>query len=251
MVDNLDMTLGPLPRTHSLIADDIVHHLERLIVTGDLASGTPLPPERALSIELGVSRNALREALTRLETLGLLERRQGSGSRVSRTVPLTATLAGRLRGVTADFDHSAEFRSVIEPQIARLAATRVDGRQLADLSDLVDRSASETDADESANLDIAFHTAIAAATGNPLLTTLGELTASWTVEARVFSHLDGVGRRISHVGHVRILAALTEGDADAADREMQTHLSEIHDVIERVRNAEPDGGPATRETITP
>lgn len=251
MVDNLDMTLGPLPRTHSLIADDIVHHLERLIVTGYLASGTPLPPERALSIELGVSRNALREALTRLETLGLLERRQGSGNRVSRTVPLTATLAGRLRTVPADFDHSAEFRSVIEPQIARLAATRIDGHQLAGLSDLVDRSALETDADESANLDIAFHTAIAAATGNPLLTTLGELTASWTVEARVFSHLDGAGRRISHVGHVRILAALTERDGDAADREMQTHLSEIHDVIERVRNAEPDGVPVTQATITP
>ncbi len=238
MVDSFDMTLGPLPRTHSLITDDIVRHLERLIVTGDLASGTLLPPERALSLELGVSRNALREALTRLEGLGLLERRQGSGSRVSRTIPLTATLAGRLRAVTADFDHSAEFRSLIEPRIARLAAARVDGRQLADLSDLLDRSAQETDADESANLDIAFHTAVAAATGNPLLTTLGQLTASWTVEARVFSHLDGGGRRISHVGHVRILAALTEHDEDAADREMQTHLSEIHDVIERVRTAE-------------
>lgn len=238
MVDDAEMALGPLPRTHSLIADDIVRHLERLIVTGALASGTPLPPERALAQELGVSRNALREALTRLEGLGLLERRQGSANRVSRTVPLTAALAARLQGTTAEFDHSAEFRVVIEPRIARLAAERVDRAQLAALRDLLEQSADETDGDVSASLDIGFHTAVAQATGNPLLATLGELIASWTVEARVFSHLKGEGRRLSHAGHTRILAALAAHDAEAADYAMRIHLSEIRDVIERVRTGD-------------
>ncbi len=238
MVDNADATLGPLPRTHSLIADDIARHLERLIVTGDLAAGEALPPERTLAHELGVSRNALREALTRLEGLGLLERRQGSANRVSRTIPLTAALAGRLKEVRAEFDQSAEFRAEIEPRIARLAAERIDEAQLAALAGLLEQSTHEVDADRSAALDISFHTLIARATANPLFAALGELTASWTVEARVFSHLEGEGRRLSHLGHARILAALTAHDSEATDYAMRIHLAEIRNVIERVRTAE-------------
>ncbi|MGB4779420.1 FadR/GntR family transcriptional regulator [Microbacterium sp.] len=238
MPDSADILLGPLQRSHALIADDIVGHLERLIVTGTLAPGTVLPPERALASGLGVSRNALREALTRLDGLGLVERRQGSANRVSRTIPLTAALAASLDGVPAEFEHSAEFRAEIEPRIARLAALRADEQQLEALRDLLDQSARETDPDQSANLDIGFHTAIAHATANPLLATLGELTASWTVEARVYSHLEGEGRRLSHAGHTRILAALTAHDAEAADYAMRIHLAEIRDVIDRVRSAD-------------
>ncbi|MFH8248758.1 FadR/GntR family transcriptional regulator [Microbacterium sp. B2969] len=233
-----DMVLGPLKRTHSLIADDIFGYLERLIVTGALAPGVALPPERTLARDLGVSRNALREALTRLDSLGLVERRQGSANRVSLSIPLTAALAARLEGVAAEFEHSAEFRAEIEPRIARLAALRIGRQQLAALSDLLDRSARETDSDQSASLDIGFHTAIAQATANPLFATLGELTASWTVEARVYSHLEGEGRRLSHAGHTRILAALTAHDAEAADYAMRIHLAEIRDVIDRVRSTE-------------
>jgi Transcriptional regulators len=235
VLDAADLVDGPLPRTHALIADDIVRHLERLIVTGTLEPGARLPPERPLAQGLGVSRNALREALSRLEALGLVERRQGSGNRVSRTIPLAATLAGRLQDVSSDFDHSAEFRAVIEPQIARLAAVRMDASRLAALTALLAQSAAETDADQSARLDIAFHTAIAEATANPLLATLGELTASWTVEARVFSHLRDDGRRLSHAGHSSILDALTARDPAAAAAAMRAHLDEIREVIERVR----------------
>lgn len=235
MIDSANVIQGPISRTHPLIADDIVRHLERLIVTGELPAGTLLPPERALARELGVSRNALREALSRLDVLGLVERRQGSGNRVSRTIPLTATLAARLQDVPAEFDHSAEFRAVIEPQVARLAAQRIDDAQLEALAGILGQSHVETDPDRSASLDIGFHTAIAHATGNPLLATLGELTASWTVEARVYSHLEGEGRRLSHTGHARILESLAARDPEAADYAMRIHLAEVREVIERVR----------------
>lgn len=240
--DSTDMTLGPLQRTHALIADDIVGYLERLIVTGAIAPGVALPPERTLARDLGVSRNALREALTRLDSLGLVDRRQGSANRVAPSIPLSAALAARLQDAGEEFAHSAEFRAEIEPRIARLAASRIDDPQLAALGDVLSRSARETDPDLSASLDIDFHTAIARATGNPLLATLGELTASWTVEARVYSHLADEHRRLSHAGHARILAALGAHDAEAADYAMRIHLSEIREVIERVRAADPAGG---------
>ena len=87
-------------------------------------------------------------------------------------------------------------------------------------------------------LDVAFHGAVARAARNPLLTSLGELTASWTVEARIYSHLEGEGRRISHDGHSRILAALEARDSDAAEVAMADHLQEIRAVIDRVRPTE-------------
>ncbi|MDQ1217820.1 FadR/GntR family transcriptional regulator [Microbacterium arborescens] len=239
MTDTAGASLGPLPRTHALIADDISRHLERLIVTGELSPGAPLPPERVLAQTLGVSRNALREALTRLAGLGLIERRQGSANRIAQRVPLSATLAGRMNEVSAEFRNAAEFRAVIEPQLVRLAAARVDRVQLDALRELLE-SGGENDAEGSAALDIAFHTAVAQATGNPLLAALGELTASWTVAARLYSHLDTDGRRLSHDGHARILAALVAGDPDAAEYAMRIHLAEIRHLIERTGSSEAD-----------
>ncbi|QLD11993.1 FadR/GntR family transcriptional regulator [Microbacterium oleivorans] len=232
MTDTTGAGLGPLPRTHGLVADDIARYVERLIVSGELSLGAALPPERVLAETLGVSRNALREALTRLAGRGLVERRQGSANRVARTVPLAAALTERMNDVAAEFRNAVEFRAVIEPQLVRLAADRVDRAQLDALRALLD-SGSESDPEGSATLDIAFHTAVAQATGNPLLAALGELTASWTVAARLYSHLDADGRRLSHEGHARILAALVARDPDAAEYAMRIHLAEIRDLAER------------------
>lgn len=219
------------------VADDIVRHIEQRIITGAFTPGDRLPAERALAAELAVSRAALREALSRLEASGLVVRRHGSGTRVTREVPRGASLAARLEHAGDNFTHSAEFRELIEPQLARLAAERITAGELAELRDVLATSASDVDAEESLRLDVVFHTTIARASRNPLLASLGELTAGWTVEARVFSHLAGEGRRISHQGHLRILAGLEAADPDESMRAMATHLQEIHAVIDRFRGA--------------
>ena len=233
--------MGALSRSNATIADDITRHIERLIVTGAFVAGEKIPSERLLSTELGVSRPALREALSRLEASGLVVRRHGSGTRVTDKVPMAVSLVSRLEHRAGDFEHSAEFREVVEPEIARLAAGRISAEQIHELREIIVASDSDSDPDNSVRLDVAFHVAVARAVGNPLLASLGELTASWTVEARVYSHLEGDGRRISREGHARVLAALECGDADAAAREMAAHLREIRAVIDRAR---PDG-PAT------
>ncbi len=228
-------------RTSGSLAEDIVRHIERLIVTGGFAAGERIPAERTLANDLGVSRPALREALGRLEASGMVVRRHGSGTRVSREVPLSASLAARLERGSDEFEYAAEFREVVEPQIARLAAARIGAAELAALRELLLASSGDIDPDESVRLDVAFHVGVAQAAGNPLLATLGELTASWTVEARVYSHLQGDGRRISHEGHARVLDALENGDGDAVAEAMARHLREIRAEIDRVRLAGSDG----------
>jgi GntR family transcriptional repressor for pyruvate dehydrogenase complex len=232
------ISVGSLARSSASIVDDIVRHLERLIVTGALAAGEKIPSERSLSVELGVSRPVLREALSRLEAAGLVTRRHGSGTRVTGGLPLADSLAQRLERGSDEFEHSAEFREVVEPEIARLAAARISDEQLGALREIIEGSDRDPDADHSVQLDVAFHVAVAQAAGNPLLAALAELTASWTVEARVYSHLEGDGRRISHEGHSRVLTALERRDGEAAAREMADHLRQIRAVIDRVRASE-------------
>lgn len=234
---------GPLQRGGRTVRGDIVQHLERLIVTGALRPGDKLATERELATELGVSRSALREALLRLEAAGLIERRHGSGTRVSGQVPLTSLLASYLSGEDdTQIAASAEFRTVVEPQIARLAAARINESELVTVEDLLEQSARSLDADTSVGLDVNFHVAVAKATRNPLLASLSELTVSWTVEARIYSHLQEEGRRLSHDGHVRIFKALQAGNADAAEAAMRVHLDEIEELIDSVRNSPPPEG---------
>lgn len=227
-------TLGPLTRAGGSVSEEILVHLQRLIVTGALPASTRLAPERVLAAELHVSRSALREALSRLEATGLIERRQGSGTRVSAGVPLAAALASHLKQDPAVLTASAEFRTLVEPQIARLAATRIEESDVATIQEILATAHSTHDPEHSVEQDIRFHVAVAEATRNPLLASLSELIVSWTVEARVYSHLEHEGRRLSQDGHARILRALAAGNPDAAEAAMRVHLDEISTIIERV-----------------
>jgi GntR family transcriptional regulator len=79
------------------------HLVDRLRVLLDVVDGGKLPSEPALASALGASRPAVREALTRLESEGLVSRRQGAETTINRE-------AGRLQ---ARFDQQVEFVDVI------------------------------------------------------------------------------------------------------------------------------------------
>ncbi|MDD3363973.1 MAG: GntR family transcriptional regulator, partial [Syntrophomonas sp.] len=67
------------------IYEEIVEQLKGMISTGDLQPGNKLPAERDMAESLGVSRASVREALTALETMGILDIRPGEGTFVRRT----------------------------------------------------------------------------------------------------------------------------------------------------------------------
>ncbi|MDQ1112475.1 GntR family transcriptional repressor for pyruvate dehydrogenase complex [Microbacterium testaceum] len=228
--------LAPLERHGGSVHEEIVARLRALILAGVLKPGDRLATERELAEQLVVSRSAVREALLRLQSAGLVERRQGSGTRVSARVPISAALASWGDDEQTSIAAASEFRTVVEPQIARLAATRIDDAQLDELEAVVVESSTVLDGQRSVQLDIAFHAGVAAATRNPLLASLSELTVSWTLEARLFSHVAADGRRLSHEGHARVLRALRAANPDAAEAAMRVHLDEIADLAQRVRD---------------
>jgi len=73
--------IGPVAR--SSVVDAVADRLRREILAGRLAPGSRLPSERELSLALGVNRLTLRAALGRLEALGLVTTRHGSGTEVA------------------------------------------------------------------------------------------------------------------------------------------------------------------------
>lgn len=144
------MALQPVNRRS--VPEDVFEQIAAEVLSGEMKPGDALPSERRLAEVLGVSRPAVREALKRLTSAGLVEIRQGDTTTVRdfrRHAGLD--LLPRLLFQAGELDISV-VRSILEtrlhngPKVAELAATR-RGPELAALLDTaIDDLSSDTDA---------------------------------------------------------------------------------------------------------
>lgn len=200
---------------------------------GELHPGDQLPAERTLADQFQVSRASVREALRTLELLGIVETRAGGGTFVRQAGP--DDLAKPLQALITRGHSLAdviEFRGIVEPAIAALAATRVKDGQLAELRDLLARqeqkvSANQTYVDE----DTRFHELIGDAAGNELLTTM--LGVIWDVlrASREQWLQTNTRAHASLEAHRRIYDALARRDADAARTASAEHIRAVGEGI--------------------
>lgn len=118
------------PVRRQSVSDAVFEQLRDRIVGGEMTPGAPLPPERELAKLLGVNRQAVREALKRLEQMRLVSIQHGGGTRVSDFretghLDLLEALVGSGPAVDTGVLRSImEMRSALSPNIARLAARR-------------------------------------------------------------------------------------------------------------------------------
>src|SRR3954447_23933414 len=106
------------------IAEEIVEQLRALILGGTYGVGQKLPPERKLAGELGVNRASLREAIKKLEHMGLVKTRQGDGTRVldfMQTAGMELVRHLVERGSPDILGDVLEFRTIYGREVARLA----------------------------------------------------------------------------------------------------------------------------------
>lgn len=212
------------------VPDAIVATVIADIRAGRYGVGDRLPPERDLATSAGVSRGSVREALAELARRGIIERRQGRGSTVI-SGGNGANLADRIRAAGSDLQNTTELRDIVEPRIAALAAFRARDDDLAHLVRLMEGAPAELSLESSLELDVAFHRALAEASGNPLLLTLCDVTSEWTREHRSRSHSSLHGRVVSWRGHREILDAVLARDSTRAAEAMGRHLREVRDVV--------------------
>jgi GntR family transcriptional repressor for pyruvate dehydrogenase complex len=217
--------LSPVPRT-TLTADvsrTLVSHLMR----GQWREGEKIPPERDLCLKLGVGRASLREALKALEIMGLIETRVGDGTYVcSRSQffakPLLWVIAG---GSEAQTRELVEARTLIEVELAGLAAERATPSAIEQLGLELDRMAGKlNDPEGFVQTDVNFHLLIGTAAANSILMNalhlIRNLLQQWVLTAAATR---GVPEK-AYAQHKRILRAIKEHDSRAARKAMQKHL---------------------------
>lgn len=205
---------------------DLVAYLEGRILSGDLAPGDLLPSERTISIERGVSRSVVREAINRLASLGLVRSWQGSGTRVEAPSPGLVTRGYKrlLHHGEVDLGQLAEVRLPLETTIAGLAAryrkeehlSRLEGTQQI-------LGQAEGTLEEQVQADLEFHAVLAEASGNPLFGMVLAPMQELLIESRRRT-LGRHGARLAYGHHGAILEAVRGGDEEQAREAMRRHL---------------------------
>jgi GntR family transcriptional repressor for pyruvate dehydrogenase complex len=183
-----------------------------------------------------VSRASVREALRTLELLGIVETRAGGGTFVRQTAP--DDLARPLTSLISRGHSLAdviEFRGLIEPAIAALAAERITQAQVAELAEIFASQERKVAAGEPyAEEDIRFHELVGEASRNELLTTM--LGVVWDVlrESREQWLQTNTRAHASLDAHRRILNALNAHDSDGARRAAADHIKAVGEGILRL-----------------
>jgi GntR family transcriptional repressor for pyruvate dehydrogenase complex len=225
------------------LSDKIADMMRDAIISRDLTAGTPLPSERELGEQFGVSRTVVREAVRALVAKGIVEVRSGSGLRVAAVDEGTVSesLAWFIRGGSFEYPQVHEVRSMIEVVMAGLAAERRTEEQLAALRDahkhfkrVID------DYEQAAVADLAFHELIARATQNDLFAViLGSLTQA-LIDVRNETLASGSGG-MTVTDHERILDAIAAGDPERARSAMAAHLERVYAHWERLHSQDQGG----------
>jgi GntR family transcriptional repressor for pyruvate dehydrogenase complex len=214
----------------STLPEEIAGRLLDLIKAEQLRPGDKLPPERELAAEMHVSRPVLREALRALAIMNVVEIRQGAGTYITALEP--QSLVSHLEFVFSKdpvaLSQVIETRRIVEVGNVRLAALRITPDELAELTALLKalRGAVD-DAAAFAELDIAFHDAVAAAAGNFLLVQFMRIINTLAKVSRERTGAATSTRKRALKDHETILAALRAHDPAAAAAAMEAHLAHV------------------------
>ncbi|MHC4878994.1 MAG: FadR/GntR family transcriptional regulator [Planctomycetota bacterium] len=225
----MSLQLKPIPRRSSV--DQVVERIRDVITEQKIAAGERLPGELELVEQLQVSRPVLREALARLQGLGLIEIQRGNGTfvasrdRLANCVQLlrtAVTLAPR------ELLSYAELRAAVEVQAVRQAAERATDEDVAELKRMLkELNSVDRPYEELLEIDFRFHRRILQAAGNELMQNLMEVIYEFVVtqmaQTTPSPRENKLGRRL----HREIVAAIADHDPDAAERAMREHMEVV------------------------
>jgi len=218
------------------VADSVVAQIEDLIVTGALRPGRKLPPERELAERLGVSRPKLREAMRRLEDMGLIEVRRSDGAFVRELSgpvlsPAMVALCARHPGAFQDF---LDYRREQEALAAGFAAERATPEDTAAISAAMQAMEAEFAQGRphgAAGFDLDFHMAVIEAAHNAMLLhvmrSIYELMAHGVFAKRDLLYRRADTREALLAQHRAIAEAILSRDPAAAAAAAAAHIDHV------------------------
>ncbi|NLK01269.1 MAG: FadR family transcriptional regulator [Clostridia bacterium] len=216
------------------VYEEVVKQIKELIMEGKLDSGERLPSERELAKQFGVSRVSVRQALTVLETLGLIERKVGGGTfNVTKISDFDVDpIVEAILKKRDQLNQPLEMRRMLEPNLARLAAKRAKDDNIRELEGSLKTQRKLLDEGELIiEEDVRFHYLIAKATNNDIAVKIVEVVHEFLQQTREKSIKARQGGELSYRGHTLILRAIKKRDEDRAYEAMMDHLEEVEALI--------------------
>jgi GntR family transcriptional repressor for pyruvate dehydrogenase complex len=201
--------------------------IQQRIRSGKYPVGKPLLGQRLLAEELGVGRPAIREAISALEGLGLLQVEPGRGVFVRDP---KAVRSARWRfAAQYSLENVYTVRASLESLSVLLATQRATLAEVKMLERLTDKLAAAVKTEDLLAMsaaDRAFHRELAELSGNPLLLEMLDAFDVVMTECRNLAFQDARNkhRTAPILEHHQIIAAIKSGDANAASRKMKTHI---------------------------
>jgi GntR family transcriptional regulator, transcriptional repressor for pyruvate dehydrogenase complex len=224
----------PLRRKRTKLHDGVAQDMLVLIRQGEFKLGERLPAEPELSERFDVSRGTLRAAIQELARLGYLEVRQGDGTYLRS--PDNETLAQPFQALLSSEPFLAsellQLRRLLEPEIARLAATKCTSADAEVLKRLLGEQRSRTAKGETlAAQDLAFHHEIARIADNNLIRKILTMLHSLLNDLRYQALLSDETKTLRQ--HRKIAEAIIKEDSEKAAFEMARHLESVETILKK------------------
>ena len=223
--------------TSKKIYEQVIEQIQEKIFYGEFKNGDKLPSERELSEQMGVSRTSIREALRVLETMGVVESRQGEGnficSNVNKSLIEPLSLIFKLNN--GNWEDVIELRQALELETVKFASKRVTKEEADEMKFIINKMEEEINNQNRneilVNLDQKFHNKIASISKNYLIECLF-LTSSNLFE----EFIDDARRKIVNKysdervllnQHKEIYNAIISNDSNLAYKKMEEHMNLI------------------------
>ena len=224
-----EVVLRPVRGHHAFEA--CVEQLATLIRLGVYPRGSTLPPERELAERLAVSRATLREAMAAMRQAGLVQTTRGRGGGTVVTMraatPSARAASRRTKATRADWIDALDFRRIVEPGAAALAATvQLDATQRKRLQTAFDSAMKAHGPAMHRQADSRFHLTIAALTRSPRI--VESVTSVQSTLHEMLNAIPVLDTNIAHsdTQHGRIVKAILAGRPTRASQVMEEHCDD-------------------------
>ncbi|PTM58015.1 FadR/GntR family transcriptional regulator [Desmospora activa] len=216
------------------LSKQVIEHILQLLINGQLKPGDKLPSEMELMEQLEVSRPVLREAMSSLETMGVITRKTREGTFFNNKIgskPFSVMLALSMDNLPAII----EARMILELGLVTTAAEKITDEELAKLKETIDRIAESKD-NNYGEWDKEFHRIIAYSADNPVVE--GMIDALLIAHSKTDSLITYRERDLTVEYHSAIYEALAKRDPHEAFSQMYRHLRYVREKILKTHSPE-------------
>ncbi|ETT86478.1 FadR/GntR family transcriptional regulator [Viridibacillus sp. FSL R5-0477] len=234
--------------TRKKIYEEVADILLEMIKDGQLKPGDQLDSVQELAVNFQVGRSAIREALTSLRAMGLIEMRQGEGTFVKTFTAdnLAYPIQSAILMTDKNIQELLEVRQILETGIVASAAQKRTAEDLEVMRvHLMEMINHKKNSDLGERADLAFHLAIAKAANNVLLSTLMQhvshlMSESMRETRRICLYDEKKTLDLLNEQHHLIYKQIEAQDAEGAAKAMKAHLQFVESVLAQYIQEEND-----------